>query len=327
MTARAFVLESVPGLTQLSDLQDAVCSRDQLRALGVGSDDIAHQVAARRWASLGPIVVVLHRGPLSDRARRIGALLHCGADATLAAWTALDVLGLRGWERAATHVVVARGLAPPPVPLQLRPLKLHESRRHHEDDVTTRGGIRVHRAERAAIDSGAWSDTSRASCGLLAAVVQQRLTTTDLLLALLDTVGAVKRRRLMHHVLQDIAGGSQALSEIDFLRFCRKRGLPEPVRQVVRVDSQGRRRYLDIEWRLPGGRRVWVEIDGIGHMDAARWYDDLLRTAEIQAVGDDEAPLRLPATACRAEPDRIEALLRAHLGLVSLSTPYVSSRG
>ncbi|MEO7982089.1 MAG: hypothetical protein ABI807_14500, partial [Sporichthyaceae bacterium] len=106
----------VAGLKELSDQQAAVCSRAQLRALGVDSDDVEDQVAARRWAALGQTVVVLHCGPLPERSRQIGAVLHCGPAAAAAAWTALDVAGLAGWQRAATHVVVARGLAPPPIP-------------------------------------------------------------------------------------------------------------------------------------------------------------------------------------------------------------------
>jgi hypothetical protein len=52
-------------------------------------------------------------------------------------------------------------------------------------------------------------------------------------------------------------------------------------------------------------------------MEVTRWYDDLMRAAEIRAAGAEDAPVRLPATACRVEPDRVEALLRIHLGLVS----------
>jgi hypothetical protein len=318
MSGRRDVLESVPGLSKLRVEQEAVCARAQLGVLGIDGHDVEAHVEARRWAAVGPTVVVLHRGPLTERARRIAAVLHCGDGAALAAWTALDIGGLTGWPRPSTHVIVSRGLAPPPVPAALGPVTVHESRRHCEEDVVIRAGVRVHSVERAAIDAAAWSDTDRAGCGVLAAVVQQRLTTTDRLLSVLETVGWVKRRRLMQRVVQDISGGSQALSEIDFVRFCRRRGLPEPCRQAVREDSRGRRRYLDIEWRLPDGRTLWVEIDGVGHMEVAQWYDDLLRAAEIQAAGIDGAPVRLPSMACRADPDRVEALLRLHLGLVSL---------
>ncbi len=317
MSGRRDALDCVPGLAALHADQEAVCSRAQLMALGVDDHDVGAQVRARRWATAGPTVVVLHCGPLTERARRVGAVLHCGEGAALAAWTALDAGGLTGWPRPATHVIVARGLAPPEIPAALGPVTVHESRRHREEDVVVRSGLRTHTIERAGVDAGAWSDTDRSAGGVLAALVQQRLTTTDRVLATLETVGHVKRRRLMQRVLQDVAGGSQALSEIDFVRFCRQRALPEPVRQAVRTDLRGRRRYLDVEWRLPDGRVLWVEIDGVGHLEVSQWYDDLLRAAEIQAAGQPTGPVRLPSMACRADPDRVEALLRLFLGLVS----------
>jgi hypothetical protein len=328
MSGRATVLDDVAGLRTFWQEQDAVCSRDQLRGLGVDSDAVDHQTMARRWSAIGPHVVVLHRGPLTERARRVAALLHCGSDSALASWTALEEQGLAGWSRPAVHVIVPRGCAPPELPVDMGPIVVHESRRHVPEHVAVRSGLAVHIAERAAIDTGAWTTSDRTACGVLAAVVQQRLTTPARLLETLDQVGKVRRLRLMRATVADLAGGSQALSEIDFIRFCRRRGLPEPIRQQVRVDSRGRRRFLDAWWRLPNGHRLWVEIDGMGHLDVSRWYDDLLRAAEIQAAPDGgDAPVRLPASACRVDPDRVEAILRSLLGLVSRSTTPGSSSG
>ena len=72
-------------------------------------------------------------------------------------------------------------------------------------------------------------------------------------------------------------------------------GLPQPTRQAIRLDHRSRRRYLYVEWTLPGGARKALEIDGMGHLEPTRWYADLLRAADITAT--DETPiLRLPAT-------------------------------
>ena len=314
MTGRRDVFDSVPDLAHLADAQFAVCSRAQLADLGVSAKAVACQIRNLRWRPLGPLVVVLHRGPLPVEARRRAAVLNAGPGAALAAWTALHEWGLRGWERDAVHVVVRRGERPSALPVDLGPIVVHESRRHDDSDIRHRNGLSLHSPERAAVDSGAWSPSSRAACGVLAAVVQQGLTTAERLGAELDTVGRVLRLRVMQAAVSDIRGGSQALSEIDFVRFCRERGLPEPIRQVVRRDSTGRRRYLDVEWRLPDGRRIALEIDGIGHMEVERWYDDLLRAAELMAGGGTDGPLlRIPALAYRIEPDRVERLLRALL--------------
>lgn len=328
MTGRRDVLDVVPGLADLAIGQSHVCSRAQLAALGVDAKAVDCHVLNRRWRCLGPLVVVLHCGPLTPEARRWAVALNAGAGAALGAWTALHVWGLRRWERDAVHLVVPRGSRPARLPGVVGPVVVHESRRHRPEDVRFRNGLAVHSPERSAVDGGAWSPTSRAACGLLAAVVQQGLTTAHLISAELDTAGRIRRRRVMAAALADIAGGSHALSEIDFVRFCRERGLPEPVRQAVRRDSAGRRRYLDVEWRLPDGRRLVLEIDGIGHMEVERWYDDLLRAAELMAAGSTDGPLlRLPAIACRTEPDRVARILSVLLApVVRLSTPVYGTR-
>lgn len=309
MSGRRDVLTRIPELAALAQQQADVCSRYQLRRLGLRASHVDAHLGAGRWQTLGPLLVVLHRGPLTVVARRWAAALNAGPDGALACWTALEEWGLQGWARDAVHVVVHGGARPPVLPVDLvGPVVTHESRRHIEEDVRRKGGLRVHAVERATVDAAAWSRHSRTACGVLAATVQQGLTTADRLLEQLDRVGRVWGARLMRGALADIGGGSQALSEIDFVRLCRRHGLPEPTRQAVRRDSRGRRRYLDVEWRLPDGRVITLEIDGIGHLEVQRWYDDLLRTAELLAAGSAE-PVRLPAMAVRAEPERVARLL------------------
>jgi hypothetical protein len=107
-----------------------------------------------------------------------------------------------------------------------------------------------------------------------------------------------------------------ALSEVDLARLCRSSGLPEPTRQRVRRDVSGRRRYLDAEWELADGTLIQLEIDGVGHMEAGQWYDDLLRQAEI-VVPARNVVIRLPAAAARLEPERVVAILRRAMRLAS----------
>lgn len=290
----------------------ALCvSRAQLRRCGLGPDVVRRRVAAGRWQLFGPHVVVLHTGPLDAGARRWAAVLDAGPACALAAWTGLAVHGLTGWERPDVHLVLPPGRSRP----ALSGTVLHASRRCRAEDVVARGGLPLHRVERAAVDAAAWSPSDRAAGGLLAAVVQQRLTTALRLRASLDAVGAVRRRRELRLLLDDLAGGSQAMSELDLVRLCRRNGLPVPVRQAERRDAAGRRRYLDAEWELADGRRLLLEVDGVGHLDAARWYDDLLRAAEVTRPG--EVLLRLPARALRTDEARVVALLRAHLAVVA----------
>ena len=313
MSGRAALLDRCPELEALIGVQAGVIARSQLKQLGINANHVARQVQARRWAEIGPLLVAAHCGPLLGPARHWAVLLNHGQAAALASWTALGAWGLTGWERDAVHVVVPRGARPPVLPPVVGPVRVHESRRHTEDDVRVRGGLRVHSPERAAVDAGAWSRSVRTACGVLAAAVQQGLTTGDRLLAQLDTVGKVRWLRAMRGAAADISGGAQALSEMDFLAFCRRYRLPEPSQQVVRRDSAGRRRYLDATFRKRNGQVLHVEIDGVGHMEVQRWYEDLMRTAELLVAGTAE-PLRLPSMAVRVEPERVARVLLALLG-------------
>ncbi|SDQ08931.1 hypothetical protein [Quadrisphaera sp. DSM 44207] len=307
MSGAADVLTTVPGLARLAQQQAGALHRAQLRALGVTGGHVQHQVRAQRWQLVGPLVVVLHTGPLDAAARRWSVLLSAGGGAALCAWTALHAWGLTGWERPGEHVVVARGASPRRLPWTV----VHESRRHAPGDVRSRDGLALHGVERAALDAGAWSPSARTAGGLLAAVVQQGLSTPDRLLEASAGVGRVRHLPVMRAVLLDVRGGARSMAEVDLGRLCRDHDLPEPARQSRRRDATGRNRYLDAEWLLPGRRRVLLEVDGLGHVDSERWYDDLLRAAEVSRPG--ETVLRLPALALRTDVRRVAALLRAHL--------------
>ncbi|WP_251150377.1 endonuclease domain-containing protein [Cellulosimicrobium sp. Marseille-Q4280] len=315
MSGRASFLDDVTGLRGLASRQHGVVARAQLTLLGVTCDEIAHQERARRWRRVSRDVLVLHRGPLVREARLWAAVLGAPPDAAIGAWTALALHGLTGWDRAPVHLVIARGQRADRAPW----LVVHESRRPATADVGDLDGLPVHVVERAAVDAAAWQPSWRTAAGLMAAVVQQRLTTPGALLEKLDEVGAVRHRRTMRHALGDVAGGTDSLAEIDFARLCRRAGLPEPVRQSRRRDASGRWRFLDVEWRLPGGRRLVVEIDGVGHIDRRRWYDDLLRDAELGGGDARTVRLRLPAMAARREPERVLAIVRHHLARLALA--------
>lgn len=290
---------------------DDVLSRSQLRDLGVCCHGVARAVDQARWQSLGPTAVVLHNGPLTPRQRQHVALLNAGPQAALSAWTALEVDGLTGWGRPVIHLLVPRGLTPA---WRAAGVKVHESRRFHPE-------LHAHPARvprrtspaRSAIDAATWSNNPRTAVGVLAAVVQQRLARPEELMAELEGAGRIRYLRLLTRAVADIAGGAQALSEIDFGRLCRRFGLPEPERQQVRRDSEGRRRYLDAAWRRPDGRRVVAEVDGALHLLPAQYWDDMARDNDLTLDGD--IVLRFPAFVFRVHPARVAAQVARALGL------------
>ena len=101
----------------------------------------------------------------------------------------------------------------------------------------------------------------------------------------------LRRRKEIRSVLADIAGGSHALSELDFTALVvRQFGLPEPSRLVPRLDGQGRRRWLDVCWERAG---LVVEIDGAAHIDVLQYWDDMDRGNDLTL--EHHRVLRFPA--------------------------------
>ena len=279
--------------------------RDLLRA-GWTSDAIRGQVKARRWQRLGR-AVVLHNSTPTTEDLRAAALIVLGPRAVLTAFTALDEWGLDGWERDEIHVLVLRGarvVRPPGLPL-----RIHYAGRW--TPAAVHDGRGLHRPAHAALRAAATFADPRPACGVLAATVQQRLVRASDLIDAVEASRRIRHRAVLLAAAHDIAHGAQALSEIDFARLCRSAGLPAPTRQAVRRDGFGRRRYLDVEWVLPNGRRVVVEVDGALHLAPKRWWEDQLRQNELVIGGD--AVLRFPSVIVRCEPALVVDQLRRML--------------
>ena len=148
---------------------------------------------------------------------------------------------------------------------------------------------------------------------MLAAAVQQRLTDATELRGALEAAARTRHRAALLTAVGDIEQGAQALSEIDFARLCARHGLPRPVRQSVRIEPGGRRRYLDAEWERADGTTVAVEVDGALHLSTKTWHDDQLRQNEITLGGT--LVLRFPSAVVRHEPELVIAQLRRALHL------------
>lgn len=237
------------GLTELAAQQDQVLSRQQLAGYGVLRDHLRIELRARRWQLVGCRAVVLQTGQLTGPQRWWAAVLNAGKTAALCGITAAQVHGLRGFDAERVHVVVPHGTRYHP----LAWVRVHESRRYLPDrDLHPVRRPPTVGVERALIDAAVWASRARWGCALLAAGVQQRLTTAERLLAELAGAGEVAHRRILAASLLDIGGGAQALGEIDLVGLCGTHGLPAPNRQVRRVVG-GRLRYIDEAVRRSGG--------------------------------------------------------------------------
>ncbi len=287
-------------LDRLAWLQDGVVTRRQLSEHGYTSDHVRAQLTARRWTAYGRSVVVLHNGPLTEHQRRwVGVLSQSGG--ALTGVTAANEHGLAGFSDPLIHVVVPHGSRPHRLP----GVRVHVSRRFGEQEVHPGRSLPTVRLERALVDAAAQTRLPRYACALLAAGVQQRLTTAQRLKAELTGAGPIRHRALLGHVLDDIAGGAHSFAEIDIGRLARGAGLPLPRRQSFRFDRAGRRRWLDAEFD-----GFFVEIDGAIHLRPLSYWDDMERHNDLVIVTG-QPILRFATVAIRLLPATVEAQLRS----------------
>lgn len=282
---------------------DVVTSARRLGMEGWTSSEIRSQLRARRWQRIGR-AIIRHNGPPSPAELRRAALIVLGPRALLTSFSALEEVGLQGWKRPEIHVLVPRGAR------VHRPEQL-ALRIHYTDTWPTvfpRRPAYLDSPGHAAVLAATRFEEPRPGCGLLAATVQQRLLRPSDLVDAITSATRARHRRALLAAAHDIGQGAHALSEIDFARLCRRHGLPEPVRQAVRVERFGRRRFVDAEWQRRDGRRVVAEVDGALHLVARRWWADQLRQNELVIAGD--LVLRFPTVVMRAEPALVADQLR-----------------
>lgn len=285
--------------------QAGMLSRRQLNFLGFDHNYVRHQVGARRWATRSPLVVSTTTGSLTFVQRTWLGLLHAGEGSAVGGLTAAKIRGLKNWERPDITILV-------PASADIAPadgITFVRTRRDISAMVAPERRSPVCGIEPAVLLFAAYTPSSRTACGLLAAVVQQRLTTAPDLAHWLEAMRPLRRAKLLRTTLVDVDGGAQSMAEIDIGRVCRRFGLPLPDRQVKRRDQFGVIRYTDCEWRLPSGRVIVLEIDGAFHMEAEQWAADMTR--ERGLVIDGSIVLRTSSTELRRSPEMIVRDLRA----------------
>jgi very-short-patch-repair endonuclease len=296
-------------LTDLLTGQDGVL-RVESAMKYLTRDVLRWRVSSGRWQLPCRGIVVAQSGPLTEiQVLRIAAL-WAGPGAALAGLTAATLDGLRGFadggHRADRPIHV---LIPACCPVRrvrpCLPLVVHYSRLLGEEDIHPLRQPPRTRIARSAVDAAAWMATDRGAQAVLAAAVQQRLVRVEDLATVVARNQRLPRRGLISNTLDDIAGGAQALSELDFTRLLRRHRLPEPDRQAQRLDSTGRRRWLDAAWEAA---RLIVEVDGIHHLDAAQYWADMDRDNDFTLSG--YRVLRFPAFAVRYSPGLIARQIR-----------------
>ncbi|HET8682932.1 MAG TPA: hypothetical protein VFM54_13840 [Micromonosporaceae bacterium] len=292
-------------------------------AAELGRSRARHLVVSGRWRAVCRGVLIAHNGPLTAAQQLWVAVLAAGPGALLAGLTAAVEGGLRRFRPDPLRVLVPPGHAYPNLrhrlPADMPAVRVH--RAHLPDAHVQPARPSRTTMPRSLVDAAAWARTDDEARQVVAAGCQQRLVLPDEILAAAASMPRLKRRRLVIETARDAAGGAEALSEIDFLRLCRRFGLPRPDLQERRRDTTGRIRFLDAYWRA---WRLHAEVDGAHHMDVGNWEADMRRQNEVWLAGD--RLLRFPAIQVRRRPAEVAAQLRAALTAAGWTTGPSRSR-
>jgi hypothetical protein len=292
----------------LATWQDGVVTTRS--ALGfMSADALRWQLRSGRWQQPCRGIIVANSGPLTSRQELRIAVLWAGPAAVLGGITAATLQGLRGFDdkASAIHVLrpVGRGLRNTRPPL---PMVVHHTRHLTAADIHPVREPPQTRMARSLVDAATWMGTDRGAEAVLAAGVQQRLIRVTDLAAEVGKNERRYRRKIIRQALGDIGGGAHALSEIDFTRLViRPFKIPEPDRQVPRLDRLGRRRWLDAVWEKA---RLIVEIDGSGHIDVRGYWDDMDRDNHLTRH---YRVMRFPAWVVRYQPEYVASEIRQAL--------------
>jgi hypothetical protein len=273
-----------------------------------------HLVATGHWRRLCRGVFVTSNGQLDSGHRPWAAVLAAGPDAVLAGLAAARAGGLRRIPRQQRDgidvlVPVSRRAADllRRLPAEFPAVFVQRTRYLPRQDLQ-RGRPNRTTMERALVDAAQWAITDHEAQGILAAGCQQKLVLPTELLAVVDRMPNLSRRRLIRTTLYDLAGGPEALSEIDLMRPCRRFGLPAPTHQRRRKDASGRVRYLDAYWPQ---WHLHVEVDGAHHMTVGQWEADMRRQNDVWVAGD--RILRFSAFQARHQPEEVVEQIRRAL--------------
>jgi hypothetical protein len=271
----------------------------QLASVGYDADASRRRVASGAWQKVGG-AFVLHSGIPSGDQLSWAAVLTAPGLVALTSRGAAKRYGLRGFAPSAVDILVPRRDG---TPKRIEGVHWHLSRRFAERDITPRFGLPMVSRGRAIIDAAAWTPQPRVACALMVASVQQGVVSAAVLRQHLAAAGAVRHAEILRSIVADIEGGADSLSEIDFVKLARKAGLPPPIRQSIRYDSAGRRRYLDVDFGA-----FAVEVDGGVHLRAQNYWADARRQNDLVMGGD--RILRFPSYAIRVDEDVVIAQLR-----------------
>jgi hypothetical protein len=258
-----------------------VISRRQLQMAGWSRHHVAHEVAFGRWSVVAPEVVALQNAPLTREQMMWLGVLHAGPGSAISHRTACELNNLTGWEGDQVEVLMAKSHTVDRLP----GFVFHETRRDFRPWVHSAKSPPTLALDFAALLTAERQKRIPPGIGILAACVQQRLTTAPRLFTASKSMTKLRHGHHFRLALWDIEGGSQSFAELNVARNCLAFGLVPPTRQRVRRDATGRRRYLDLEWELSDGTVIILEVDGSFHLRIDNWWRDMKRERRVVIGG------------------------------------------
>lgn len=288
-------------LAQLIQRQHGLITIRQLAAAGFRSDQVSRRVDAGHWTRLTNAVVRVSMHPQDRLGELWTASLHYDG-ARLAGSSALEVLGLPAPRDGVIHLMGTRTGRAAPLPhcIMHTQVRADEACEHPDRSAVLP----------ATVESLKWARSDRQAAFQAIWPIQRGLVDLESLQTRVRELPAGHGTAAARRRIALIIPGTHSLRELEFANGCRKRGLPEPVRQRLRIDSEGRARYTDAEFTV-AGRTLIVEIDGMQHVDASVRVDDEWRENEFIIAGS--PVMHISTFALRVEPDRVYAQLRRAL--------------
>jgi hypothetical protein len=261
---------------ELAAEQAGLLARWQFADAGVTRAFARHQVGAGRWVELTHTVVGTVTGPLSWEQRLWLGVLHAGPKALVGGLTAAAQHGLTGWDREAVTVLVDDELSFD----EVDGVRFFRTRRDLGALRSARS-IPTCRLEPAVLLYAGYWPVTRTAHGAIAACVQQRLSTPERFREWVDRLKPLRGAKGYRALLSDLDGGAHSVAEIDVRRACKRFGVAPPARQRSRQDRDGKRRWTDCEWDLPGGKVLVLEVDGGFHLEVLTYGADMKRQRKL----------------------------------------------
>ena len=302
-----------PAWPAVAAAQHGVLARRQALRTGMSEDAWQWKLDLGLWRPLLPGVVVTHSGQAVRRELHWAAVLKAGDGAALAGDAVLLERGFPFKDLTVVDVALADRPAGRSMRLGRTMLYRPHSVRGLTEMLADLDGLPAQSNAYAVVMAASWAPSDRAAEWRVATAVQRRLATPAELRAALAVLPKLNRRALIATVIEDVEFGAHAMSELDFLKVCRRFGLPEPDALQVEVRAGGRTRYLDGRYRL---QRVRFEVDGAHHRNVETWEADVERENDLAIArrGSDEISLRFTGSQVRHQgwlvASQLEAAIR-----------------